>query len=185
MIRTLTSVATLSVGWLLVGLSSPAGADLGLDWHTIDGGGHTFSTGGAFELGSTCGQPDAGEMSGGSFELAGGFWHGGLGLSAVRDDDAELGLPSGLRITAGLVNPFHHETHVDFELPTADQVEVLVFDHTGRLQRGLYADVLPAGYHRLTWDGLGDSGRPAAAGVYWLRVRVGKQEVKRSVVLLR
>jgi len=49
-----------------------------LSWNTIDGGGGTFSTGGAFSLGGTIGQPDAGPipsgMSGGSFDLLGGFW---------------------------------------------------------------------------------------------------------------
>ena len=41
---------------------------------TIDGGGVMRSTGGDFELSSTIGQPDAGIMSGGEFELVGGFW---------------------------------------------------------------------------------------------------------------
>ena len=46
-----------------------------LFWHTIDGGGATFSTGGGFTLGGSIGQPDAGVvMSGGQFQLAGGFW---------------------------------------------------------------------------------------------------------------
>lgn len=46
-------------------------------WYTIDGGGEMFSTGGNFELSGTIGQSDAGmTMSGGQFELAGGFWPG-------------------------------------------------------------------------------------------------------------
>ncbi len=44
-----------------------------LDWHTLDGGGGT-STGGAYALAGTLGQPDAGTMTGGSFTLQGGFW---------------------------------------------------------------------------------------------------------------
>jgi hypothetical protein len=46
-----------------------------IDWYTIDGGGATFSTGGAFELGGTVGQHDAGAQSGGTFSLASGFWN--------------------------------------------------------------------------------------------------------------
>ena len=45
-----------------------------IDRHTIDGGGVTFSTGGAFELAGTIGQPDAGTMSSGDLTLSGGFW---------------------------------------------------------------------------------------------------------------
>lgn len=50
------------------------GPDYDLSWHTIDGGGVMFSTGGAFELSGTIGQPDAGTLAAGDFELTGGFW---------------------------------------------------------------------------------------------------------------
>ncbi len=56
------------------------GQDFDLSWWTVDGGGETFSTGGDFSLGATSGQHDAGAMSGGEFELVGGFWAvGGAG----------------------------------------------------------------------------------------------------------
>ena len=60
----------------LLAAAAPA-QDFDLSWHTIDGGGVMFSTGGAFELSGTIAQPDAGTVSGGAFELAGGFWPGG------------------------------------------------------------------------------------------------------------
>jgi len=41
---------------------------------TIDGGGVMQSGGGDFELSGTIGQPDAGVMTGGAFDLSGGFW---------------------------------------------------------------------------------------------------------------
>ncbi len=57
---------------------SPASAQTGggydLTWNTIDGGGAMFSVGGAYSLGGTIGQADAGTMSGGAYTLNGGFW---------------------------------------------------------------------------------------------------------------
>jgi hypothetical protein len=45
-----------------------------IDWYKISGGGGS-STGGAYEISGTIGQPDASvAMSGGSFSLTGGFW---------------------------------------------------------------------------------------------------------------
>jgi hypothetical protein len=41
---------------------------------TIDSGGVVHSQGGAYELSGTIGQHDAGSLSGGAFELTGGFW---------------------------------------------------------------------------------------------------------------
>jgi hypothetical protein len=68
---------------LIYGAAGSASADTyDLTWFTVDGGGGMFSTGGVFELGGTIGQPDAGPvtMTGGSFELIGGFWAGVAGF---------------------------------------------------------------------------------------------------------
>lgn len=50
-----------------------SGGDYDLTWSTVDGGG-AVSTGGKYALGGTAGQPDAGTLSGGDFEVSGGFW---------------------------------------------------------------------------------------------------------------
>jgi hypothetical protein len=50
--------------------------DYDLDWWTVDGGGDTFCAGDDFELSGTIGQSDSGYMTGGDFQLAGGFWPG-------------------------------------------------------------------------------------------------------------
>jgi hypothetical protein len=44
-----------------------------IDWSTIDSGGGA-STGGLYSVTGTIGQPDAGQMSGGTYTLQGGFW---------------------------------------------------------------------------------------------------------------
>lgn len=61
---------------LAVGAAAQSGGGYDLSWNTLDGGGHTWSTGGSYSLGGTIGQPDAGVLSGGSYTLAGGFWCG-------------------------------------------------------------------------------------------------------------
>jgi hypothetical protein len=44
-----------------------------LPWFTVDGGGGELS-GGSFTLAGTVGQAEAGTLSGGAYSLAGGFW---------------------------------------------------------------------------------------------------------------
>ncbi len=55
-----------------------------LSWYTLDGGGATFSTGGSYSLGGSIGQPDAGSLSGGSYQLNGGFWGGAFEYRPLR-----------------------------------------------------------------------------------------------------
>lgn len=51
-------------------------AGYAIDWFTIDGGGAMNSSGGAYTLSGTIGQPDAGAMESGAYNLSGGFWSG-------------------------------------------------------------------------------------------------------------
>ncbi len=62
----------LLFGLLLVSVCT-ASAQYAIDWFTIDGGGGQ-SSGGAYTLNGTIGQPDAGRSSGGAYTLHGGFW---------------------------------------------------------------------------------------------------------------
>ena len=66
---------TLVLGVALVsGLTGARAQNSLMPWHTTDGGGGA-STGGAFALTGTIGQPDASApSSGGVFSLTGGFW---------------------------------------------------------------------------------------------------------------
>ena len=64
----------LSLLAVCLALAGPAqGQNYALDWFTIDGGGGA-SSGGAYSLAGTIGQPDAGISSGGGYSLVGGFW---------------------------------------------------------------------------------------------------------------
>src|SRR5262245_12842301 len=75
------------------------GQNYDLSWNTIDGGGATFSTGGAYSLGGTIGQPDAGAaMTGGSFTLVGGFWPGGSSACTCPGDTNGDGVRDALDI---------------------------------------------------------------------------------------
>jgi len=78
---------------LVAGGTGPRGS-FGIDWFTIDGGGALFTTAGNFELSGTIGQPDAGPvMTGGNFELVGGFWPGiGGPLPGDFDGDGDVDL---------------------------------------------------------------------------------------------
>jgi hypothetical protein len=76
---------------VLAFIASAPAQQYDLSWYTIDGGGTLQTSGGAFTLSGTIGQPDAGRLSGGHFELTGGFWF------SVEpgdcNDDGVLGLP--------------------------------------------------------------------------------------------
>ena len=67
---------------------------------------------------------------------------------------------------ANYPNPFNAETVVQFELPQAGEVELMVYNALGQRIRRLATAFLPAGAHRAHWDGRDEAGREAASGVY-------------------
>ena len=69
----LAAIVTLSLS--SAAGAAPGGSGYEISWYTVDGGGGT-SSGGAYTLDGTIGQPDAGSQSGGAYTVAGGFWAG-------------------------------------------------------------------------------------------------------------
>lgn len=84
------STTIMAVVLPLLAVAGAAAQSFEIDWYTIDGGGEMFSTAGEFTLSGTIGQPDAGEMSGGSFALTGGFWFGIVTGDGDGDGDVDL-----------------------------------------------------------------------------------------------
>ncbi len=71
-----TILRALIGSWALITGSAAlaqSGGGFDLTWSTIGGGGGT-SLGGPYSLSGTIGQPDAGILRGGNYQLAGGFW---------------------------------------------------------------------------------------------------------------
>jgi predicted alpha/beta superfamily hydrolase len=82
-------------------------------------------------------------------------------------------------------NPFNRQTTLSFDLPDPADVELTVYDVTGRRVRELIAGPLPAGPQEATWDGRDENGIRVATGIYLYRVQVGDSVQQGRMVLLR
>lgn len=74
-IRVGVSVCLLLALFIPVAMVVAQAGGYSIPWWTVDNGGATSSTGGTYRLNGTSGQPDAGQLSGGSYTLYGGFWN--------------------------------------------------------------------------------------------------------------
>jgi aminopeptidase N len=95
------------------------------------------------------------------------------------------GAAARLQVSPARPDPAAGPTRLRLELPRAARVRLEVIDVTGRLVRAIDAGEMPAGANDVTWDGRDAGGRPAAAGLYWLRLRAGTDQAFRRVVRLR
>jgi hypothetical protein len=93
-------------------------------------------------------------------------------------------LAHGVRLHPGFPNPFHAQTTISYELPTAAPVALRLLDARGRRLRTFQATTGP-GRHVLAWDGDDDSGRSLPAGKYFLVLEAGGARRVQSLVRSR
>ncbi len=83
-------------------------------------------------------------------------------------------------------NPFSGLVAVDFGLDRAATVDVSVYDTQGREARSLLRSVrFGNGTHSVAWDGENGNGTPCPPGVYFVRMRAGRNDYLRRVMKLR
>ena len=90
----------------------------------------------------------------------------------------------GLRLAVPAPNPMRDLSTLVFSLPRAGAVSLRVLDPAGRRVAALERGRLPAGEHRVTWDGRGDDGRALRPGVYWVSLEFeGERRVRRLAIV--
>jgi len=82
-------------------------------------------------------------------------------------------------------NPFNPLTTITFFLPEEREVELTIFDASGRAIRSLLKGKVPSGEKRVIWDGTNDRGEPLSSGAYLYRLKAGKTTISKKMVLLR
>lgn len=82
-------------------------------------------------------------------------------------------------------NPASESTRLQFDLPSAADVRLEIYDVAGRRARLLAAGRLAAGPHAIQWDGRRQDGRRAESGVYFVRLEVDGRAAAARVALVR
>jgi hypothetical protein len=82
-------------------------------------------------------------------------------------------------------NPFNPKTRIEFSLEKSGNVDISVYDVSGRLVTHLLSEDMAAGDHYVVWNGQTRSGSPAPAGQYHYVMRTETGQMSRSMVLLK
>jgi hypothetical protein len=102
------------------------------------------------------------------------------------EQQAELeAIPTKLELSQNYPNPFNSRTHLDLALPEQSSLVCKIYNIQGQLVRDLYDTTLPAGTHRIEWDGLNDNGLIVNSGAYFVIVRIRDQVMVRKILFLK
>jgi len=110
------------------------------------------------------------------------FAIGAGSVTGVPDGD----VPLAFTLHANVPNPFNPITTIAYDIPAGGaDVDISVFDVSGRLVRQLVHEHRPAGVSSAQWKGDDDRGQRVASGVYFYRMRAGAFVDTKKMVLLK
>ena len=110
----------------------------------------------------------------------------GASWMLASDSITVAGMPAMRIVMHGAhPNPFNPSTTISFELTRADEVDVSIYDISGRKVRTLVRGLLDATRHDVTWDGMNEQGRGVASGTYMYRITSATSVVGDKIMLLK
>lgn len=95
-------------------------------------------------------------------------------------NDPSVNIPSDFRLFQNYPNPFNPVTKISFELPAQGNVEVRVYDASGRETALLFSGVKSSGRHELLFDA-----SKLSSGVYFYTMKTDKILLTRKMVLIK
>ncbi|HET6462302.1 MAG TPA: FlgD immunoglobulin-like domain containing protein, partial [Candidatus Krumholzibacteria bacterium] len=110
------------------------------------------------------------------------FVIGAVTTTGVQDKPT----PNRLALHANVPNPFNPITTISYDVPAhGADVNISIYDVSGRLVRDLVHEHRTAGVWSVEWNGEDDRGQRVASGVYFYRMRAGAFVDTKKMVLLK
>jgi hypothetical protein len=110
------------------------------------------------------------------------FVIGAVTTTGVNDEP----IPNRFALHGNVPNPFNPTTTIRYDVPRGGaDVNITVYDVSGRLVRELVNEHRAPGNWSVEWNGEDDRGARVASGVYFYRMRAGEFVETRKMVLLK
>ncbi len=97
----------------------------------------------------------------------------------------EAPIPMTYTLSSPGPNPSGGRTAMTFALPEAGNVQLAIYDASGRAVRTLADGAYAPAVHRVFWDARDDCGRRVGPGVYFVRIEVGTFHAERRLTVMR
>jgi PKD repeat protein len=109
---------------------------------------------------------------------------GGSRVSLGSLSAADL-LPDAYSVSQNYPNPFNPSTTIAFNLPTAGQVELSVFNVLGQKVATIANGQFTAGSHEVTWNGTDENGTSVGSGIYFYRIQSADFDQTKKMILMK
>jgi len=128
--------------------------------------------------------PVVSEVGSSWFTSRGNYQRTGYLANPIASGVDQPAMPRDLTLHPNYPNPFNPSTTLRFSLPVAGTTRFVIYDMLGNEVATLVNASLAAGEYSMIWNGQHDSGKPAAAGVYFAHLSVeGHEQIVKMMLL--
>jgi hypothetical protein len=100
-------------------------------------------------------------------------------------DGKERVIPSAYGLSQNYPNPFNPETTIEYQIPKAEHVTLVIYNTIGQAVRRLVDREHAPGYYRVAWDGRDENGATIQSGIYLAKIEAGKFKSVKKLVFTR
>ncbi len=94
-------------------------------------------------------------------------------------------LPMQYSLMQNYPNPFNPTTTINYAVPAAGHVELIVFNVLGQKVKNLVNSEQQAGRYSVTWDATDNAGHKVATGIYFYRLKADEFTKTRKMALIK
>ena len=94
-------------------------------------------------------------------------------------------VPDKFNLSQNFPNPFNPVTSIQFQVPQASEVSIIIYDMLGQQVKALFADQVQAGQYTVEWDGTNNAGLKMSSGSYIYRMTAGEFVETKEMILLK
>jgi len=94
-------------------------------------------------------------------------------------------IPDEFALYQNYPNPFNPVTTIEYALPEATDVTIVIYDIMGHQVQTLLSEMQEPGYKSIKWNSDNGFGRPVATGVYFYSIAAGGYHKVRKMLLIK
>jgi C1A family cysteine protease len=104
----------------------------------------------------------------------------------VVNEGTNESIPTKWKIFQNYPNPFNMTTRIEYSMPKAGDVKIVIYNIKGEVVRNLLEKYHNPGHHFIEWDGYDNKGLPVGTGIYFYHLEVkGKFSSTKKMILMK
>ena len=92
----------------------------------------------------------------------------------LSSEDTTYQLPNNFSLSQNFPNPFNPMTTIEYIIPENNEVQITIFDSSGRLIKNLFNGKQSRGQNKIVWNARNNKNQPVPSGIYLYKIQAGE-----------